>query len=126
MAYHTSKARFWQLVEEALRDLPQPFAELVEEVRIEVRAQPTRKQLRDLGLGEDELLLGLYHGRPRTLRSVEDSGRLPDVIYLFQEDIELASNDEEDLVKQVRKTVLHEIGHYFGMSEADLDQLGYG
>jgi predicted Zn-dependent protease with MMP-like domain len=71
-------------------------------------------------------LLGLYVGRPRTQRSVEDSGALPDVIYLFQRNIESICHSEEELIAQVRKTVLHEIGHHFGMSEEDLDALGYG
>ena len=48
------------------------------------------------------------------------------MIYIFQEDIELASDSEEELVKQVRVTVLHEIGHHFGLDEDDLDELGYG
>ena len=82
--------------------------------------------LRSLGLEGDELLLGLYHGRPRTERSVEDSAPLPDVIYIFQDDVELASDSETELIEQVRTTVLHELGHHFGMSEDDLDALGYG
>ncbi len=61
-----------------------------------------------------------------TERSVEDSGRMPDVIYVFQQDVEMASDSEEQLVQEVRTTVLHEIGHHFGMSEEDLDELGYG
>ncbi len=126
MAHHVGKAEFGRLVEQALADLPAPFAEFLEEVPVEIRARPSRSQLRSLGLEEDELLLGLYHGRPRTERSVEDSGRLPDVIYIFQEDIELASDSDAELIENVRTTVLHEIGHHFGMSEDDLDKLGYG
>ena len=75
---------------------------------------------------EDELLMGLYRGVDRTRRSVEDSGRLPDVIYIFQEDHELACDNRHQLVQEVRKTVLHEIGHHFGLSEDDLERLGYG
>jgi len=51
---------------------------------------------------------------------------MPDVIYIFQEDVELASDGEQDLVDQVRSTVLHEIGHHFGLDEDELDELGYG
>jgi predicted Zn-dependent protease with MMP-like domain len=51
---------------------------------------------------------------------------MPDVIYIFQEDVELAVDDEADLVEQVRITVLHELGHHFGMDEDDLEELGYG
>ena len=117
---------FEQLVERALAELPPRFAEFLEEVPIEIRPRPTKKQLKGVGLDEDHLLLGLYDGVPLTLRSVEQSGTRPPVIYVFQEDIELASSSEADLIRQVRTTVLHEIGHHFGMNEDDLDDLGYG
>jgi predicted Zn-dependent protease with MMP-like domain len=126
MAYHVSKARFAELVEKALAELPAPFDDALEEVPIEIRERPTRSQMRKLGLKSNDLLLGLYHGRPRTERSVEDSYRLPDMIYIFQEDVELSSDSEKELIEQVRKTVLHELGHHFGMDEEDLDELGYG
>ena len=126
MAYHVSKAEFARLVEKALAELPEPFAGYLEEISIEIRDRPTRKQLKNVGLKPDELLLGLYHGRPVTERSVLDSMTLPDVVYIFQEDVELVSDSEADLVREVRTTVLHEIGHHFGMSEEDLDKLGYG
>ena len=126
MPHHVSKARFAELVEKAAAGLPTQFANALIEVPIEIRDRPSTKMLRSLGLEDDELLLGLYHGRPRTERSIEDSGRLPDVIYIFQEDVELVSENETDLIEQVRTTVLHELGHHFGMSEEDLDELGYG
>lgn len=126
MAHRVSKQAFGQLVERALTDLPGQFADFLAEVPVEVRDRPTAEQLRKLGIDRDHLLLGLYHGRPRTQRSFEDAPRLPDVIYVFQEPIEQLSDSEDDLVEQVRKTVLHEIGHHFGMSEEDLDRLGYG
>src|SRR5947207_2390396 len=84
MPHHVSKARFAELVEQAAKSLPPQFASALTEVPIEIRDRPSRSMLRSLGLEDDELLLGLYHGRPRTERSVEDSGRLPDVIYIFQ------------------------------------------
>jgi predicted Zn-dependent protease with MMP-like domain len=126
MAYSVSKSEFEKLVELAVSDLPTQFAEFLEEVPIEVHTRPSRKLLREMGLEENELLMGLYRGVNRTRRSVEDSGRMPDVIYIFQEDHELVCDRREQLVEEVRKTVLHEIGHHFGMSEEDLEQLGYG
>lgn len=126
MAYHVSKARFGQLVEAALAELPEAFAQYLEEVPVEIRDRATPKQRRKVGVGQNGLLLGLYHGVPRPERGVEASGRLPDVIYIFQHDIELASSDEENLIEQVRTTVLHEIGHHFGLDEDELDELGYG
>lgn len=112
-------------MEQALEDLPEPFAAHLEEMPVEIRQRPTPKELKRAGVGRDDLLLGLYTGRPMTERSVEHSGAMPDVIYIFQEDVELCSGSEDELVRQVRVTVLHEIGHHFGMSEEDLDELGY-
>jgi predicted Zn-dependent protease with MMP-like domain len=126
MPYEVSKAEFARLVESALAELPDPFAGYMEEISIEIRDRPSRQQLRKLGLGENDLLLGLYQGRPRTERSVLDNLTMPDVIFIFQEDVEDASDSEKELIEQVRTTVLHEIGHHFGMSEQDLDELGYG
>jgi len=126
MAYHVNKARFGQLVEEAIESLPEPFAEYVECVSIEVRDRSTPTERSRLGMPGDRLLLGLYTGRPLTRRSVEESGSLPDVISLFQEDIENVSHSEAELVQQVRITLLHEIGHYFGLNERQLDELGFG
>lgn len=126
MAHRVSKAHFADLVEKAMSSLPPQFATFVQEVPVEIRDRPTRRELREVGLEKDHLLLGLYRGRPRTVRSVMDSGAIPDVIFLFQECIEASCNSEEELVEQVRTTVLHEIGHHFGMSEEDLEELGYG
>jgi predicted Zn-dependent protease with MMP-like domain len=126
MAYRVSKAEFMELVESAVADLPEEFARFLEEVPIEVHDVPTASQRARLKFDRGDLLLGLYVGRPRTQRSVEDSGAMPDVIYLFQKNIELICSSGAQLVQQVRKTVLHEIGHHFGMSEEDLEALGYG
>jgi predicted Zn-dependent protease with MMP-like domain len=126
MPYPVSKTEFENIVQRAISDLPQPFADFLEEVPIEIHTRPSAKLLRELGMEHDELLMGLYRGVDRTRRSVEDSGRLPDVIYIFQEDHELVCDRREQLVEEVQKTVLHEIGHHFGMSEQDLDELGYG
>lgn len=126
MAYHVSKAAFGQAVEAALAELPEQFAAYLEEISIEIRQRPSPRQEKSVGTTKDQLLLGLYVGRPRTERSVMDEMVYPDVIYLFQQNIEAVCDTEEELVAEVRKTVLHEIGHHFGMSEEDLDELGYG
>ena len=126
MAYHVSKARFGELVEQAIAELPEQFAAFLDEVPIEIRQRPSKEMLKKLGLREDELLLGLYTGQSLLDRSVTDMARMPNVIFIFQEDVELVSDSEADLVREIRTTVLHEIGHHFGMDEADLDELGYG
>jgi predicted Zn-dependent protease with MMP-like domain len=120
-----SKAHFYELVESALQELPDEFAKFLEEVPVEVLDRPSARQLEIARVSGDQLLLGLYHGRPRTKRNIEDSGAMPDVIYIFQEPIQAVCRNEAELVRQVRVTVLHEIGHHFGLSEDDLERLGY-
>lgn len=126
VAYHVSRTEFSRLVERALKDLPQPFAGALDEMTLEIRDRPTEQDLESVGLGPDELLLGLYVGTPLTERSNQDTGRLPDKILIFQEDCELVSENREQLMQEVRTTVLHELGHYFGLDENELDRLGFG
>jgi predicted Zn-dependent protease with MMP-like domain len=123
--HHVSRAEFEKYVGEAIGGLPEAFRAHMETCRLEVRKRPSKRELREVGLEEDELLLGLYVGQPLTERSVSDSGQFPDVIYIFQEDCELVSESAEQLVDEVRITVLHELGHHFGMDEDDLARLGY-
>ncbi len=126
MAWKVSKERFGRIVEEALADVPEPFFDALRGIRIEVRNRPSRKLLREVGVPPGETLLGLYQGRPETRRSVEDSGTLPDVILVFQEPLEELCDDEGELMEEVRRTVLHELGHHYGLDEEGLDELGYG
>jgi predicted Zn-dependent protease with MMP-like domain len=126
MTWHVSKVKFGELVEQALETIPEHFQQFLEEVPLEIRDRSTAAERKKAGVGPNALLLGLYRGVSRMDRSVEQSGRIPDVIYIFQEDIERASDSEAGLIEQVRITVLHEIGHHFGMTEDDLRELGYG
>ena len=128
------RERFEELVEEALEDLPREWAERMENVDVVVRSRPTRRTLREMGLEGRGTLLGLYHGIPQTRRSSEYGNVLPDFIEIYREPILDESDaicpengDFEATVRQVvRKTVLHEIGHHFGLSEADLRRLDFG
>jgi predicted Zn-dependent protease with MMP-like domain len=77
---------------------------------------------------DDELLLGLYSGA-NVMNRVETEGYgspVPNHILIFQEDCELATDTREQLIEEIRTTVLHELGHHFGMDEDDLDEIGYG
>ncbi|MGH7215368.1 MAG: metallopeptidase family protein [Tepidisphaeraceae bacterium] len=128
MPYHVSKKQFAELVEQALSGLPPQFAEFLEEVPVQIETRPPLALLRQMGLEDDELLFGVYQGASLMTRS-ETEGRgtpMPNHILIFQEDHELACDNRQQLIKEVRKTVLHEIGHHFGMDEDDLDELGYG
>lgn len=128
---------FEDLVEEALDDLPPEFAERLDNIDVVVRARPSRRTLREMGVEEGGTLLGLYQGIPHTERSSEYGNCLPDQIVIYREPVldeadalvgEDATQEEfEQAVRDVvRKTVLHEIGHHFGLTDADLDRLDYG
>jgi predicted Zn-dependent protease with MMP-like domain len=132
-AEREERQRFEELVEEALEDLPPEFAERLDNVDVVVRGRPSSKTLRDMGVPLGESLLGLYQGVPQTQRSVEYGNVLPDRIEVYREPILDEADalcpedgDFEATVRQVvRKTVLHEIGHHFGLSDEDLRRLDY-
>ena len=124
--------RFDVLLEEILTGLPEELHRLLEEIPLVVEDAPTPEDLRRLGVRRPEALCGLYTGIPLTRRSVEQSGTLPDVIRIFRGGILAAAADrrgrvtDRSLRHQIRLTVLHEIGHHFGLDEADLRRYGYG
>jgi predicted Zn-dependent protease with MMP-like domain len=105
--------KFEALVEQALIDLPEAFRERLANVAIIVEDSPPA------GMENQGLLLGLFHGIPRTEKSVFYSTP-PDHIYLYQRDIEAISGSEADVRRQIRATLLHEVGHYFGLNEDEL------
>ena len=117
---------FSALVVEALRDIPPPFADYLREVTVDIEPVPDRKTCRELGINDPEELLGLYHGTPLTERSVDQSLQLPDRITLYQRNIEAFCDTRDEIIAEVRLTVLHEVGHHFGLDEDELDELGYG
>ncbi|MER3456096.1 MAG: hypothetical protein C4303_02105 [candidate division GAL15 bacterium] len=120
-----SRRRFQLLVERALAEVPEVFRRALENVHVVVEDWPSPDQLASVGLPEDGLLFGLYEGTPLPQRGVE-LPLLPDRITLFQGALEAACTTEEELQQEIRRTVLHELGHYFGLDEERLEELGYG
>ena len=121
------RAAFRRLVSEALEDLPREFLDQMNNVEVVVEGSPTPEQDCLTGSEEDEeegLLLGLYEGTPLTDRSTQYAA-LPDRIILFQDNIEAVCETQEEIREEVRKTVLHEIAHHFGMGEKRLHELDY-
>ncbi len=116
-------AAFEQLVVEALDSLPEEFAAYLENVEIIVERRPTREHRRVLGLKPWQSVYGMYHGVPLTERT-GDLLALPDTIVIFQEPLERDFRTAEALRAQVRRTVLHEIAHVFGISDDRLRELG--
>ena len=134
------RQRFDALFEEVLEALPQRLHELIEQAPIIVEDYPDPKLLEEMGMDpETESLCGLHTGIPLTERSVSDGPDLPVMIHLFREGIideaggweRWQDEDgqwlggEEAIREEIRITVLHEIGHHFGLEEEDLEALGY-
>jgi predicted Zn-dependent protease with MMP-like domain len=113
---------FESIVVEALDTLPPEFSRYLENVEIQIEARPTREHRRAVGLKPWQTLYGLYQGVPLTVRS---SGAvvMPDLITLFQEPLERDFPGRDRLRAQVRRTLLHEIAHFFGISDARLREL---
>ena len=119
------RSNFRRLVSEALEDLPAEFMEKMNNVEVVVEGAPTPDQEALAGSGPEEgLLMGLYEGTPLTERTA-DFASLPDRITLFQDNIEALCGTDEEIREEVRKTVLHEIAHHFGMDDERLHELDY-
>jgi predicted Zn-dependent protease with MMP-like domain len=125
MPIHLSQEEFSELVERAIESIPPQFAQYMENLSVEVHPRPTRQLIGDLDIEDWENLLGLYHGLPLTAKSVEIPIDWPERIFIFQRNIESMCRTPEEVVEEVRTTILHEIGHHFGMDEDDLGELGY-
>lgn len=111
-----SRARFEELVADALDAIPHEFAAAMSNVVVLVE---------DSDPGNDHLL-GLYHGVALTDRTSYYAGVLPDRITIFREPILRICDTEEEVVRQVGITVVHEIGHHFGIDDERLHELGWG
>ncbi len=120
------RAHFRQLVREAVAELPRDLLERVHNVAIVIEWRPTARDRKAAGVGPGRTLLGLYHGIPLTKRGEYYNLVPPDKISIYQEPIEAFCRDDEEVREQVRKTVLHELGHYFGIDDDRLHELGMG
>ena len=118
------RRRFFSLVRRALAGLPPPYRDWLENIDVVVERRPSRRQLREAGLEADDLLFGLYEGVPLTERTSGYGLVLPDKITVFQEPLEAEFLDDEELIEEVRQTVLHELAHHFGMDDEHLERLG--
>lgn len=111
---------FEVLVSEALERIPEEFARQLDNVEVVVEAWPSQDDLQSVGAGAGVTLYGLYRGVAKTRRA-NYSGVLPDKIVIYAGPILADFGGNPDAVKaQVRETVLHEIGHHFGMSEQEI------
>ena len=116
---------FARLIRHAIDLLPEQFRGHMQNVGIDIEPLPDRETCREMELESPYHLFGLYRGVPLTERNVDYPPMLPDRIVIYQRSIESACATEADAVGQIRTTVLHEIGHFFGLDEDDLEDLGY-
>lgn len=121
MVYRVSREHFESLAEEALETLPERYGKYFENITIIVEDQPDSEETRRLK-SKRELILGVYSGVPYPDKKgfFNIPYPLPDKIILFQKNIEDLCSSEKDLIEQIQKTLIHEVGHYFGLSEREL------
>ncbi len=117
-----SRGEFEELVVTALAGVPEEFREKLENIEIVVEDWPAPEDRGNLPKGT--LLLGVYRGVPLTGRSAQYPPLFPDRIAIFQGSIERVCRSRQEMVQEVRRTVLHEIAHYFGISDERLREIG--
>ena len=117
------KEKFEKLVEEALVDLPKEFKKLIDNLVVIVEEEAPPEAYRQTGTHPFSRILGTYHGIPFKHRGPYYGNYPPDVISIYQKPIEEICSTEEEIKKQVLKTVRHEIWHYFGRTDKEIDEL---
>ena len=120
---------FDAIVDMAIDSIPEEFLDDIENLGFVVEQEPGPRHLERLDEGTvvgGRILLGLYSGIPLTDRGYwYGHGNMPDMITIFKGPHERMARSYEDLIESVRRTVVHEVGHYFGMDEEQLREMGY-
>jgi predicted Zn-dependent protease with MMP-like domain len=118
-----TRERFQLLVEEALRTIPRRFRDEIQNVAIVVEDEPSKELIAEMGFEPGESLYGLYQGTPLPERTWTEGNRLPDRVTIYQRPIEEDAEDTEDAIVIIGETVIHEFGHYFGLSEEEIEEI---
>ncbi len=118
-----ARAELEGMIWDALAAIPQTFRRRMDNVVVTLEDAPPGHVHRDLQLRPDQDLLGLYQGVPYTKRGADYGNVLPDKITLYQENLTRQARDREALRREVYRTVWHEVGHYFGLSDRELYRL---
>ena len=119
-----TKEDFEKLVRDALDGLPDEIESLMSNVDVVIEDLPTRKLAAEIDV-DREGLLGLYQGIPLTERGESYFGVLPDRIALYRTNLERMARSRQELTQIVKKTVMHEIAHHFGIDDERLEELGW-
>jgi predicted Zn-dependent protease with MMP-like domain len=118
-----TREAFTRLVEEALTEIPKRFRDEMKNVAVVVEDEPPAQVLEEMEVDPDDSLFGLYQGTPLPERGWAHGNALPDRISIYQGPIEDACEDHEDMIVCIAETVIHEFGHYFGLSEEEIEEI---
>jgi predicted Zn-dependent protease with MMP-like domain len=121
-----TRRQFEALVARALRQLPRRFRERIANIAVVVEDWADTETLEEMGIEPPDTLYGLYRGIDLTRRDSSYGNVLPDVITIYQGPIEEDGGDEEEMREIVRETVIHELGHYFGLDDATMHRIEEG
>ena len=113
-----TRKEFQRMVDFAVGSIPKRFRESMQNIAVVVEDEPSAELLAEMEIEEGDSLYGLFQGTPLTERRWSDGSRMPDKISIYQRPIEEDAEDTEDMLVIVVETVIHEFGHYFGLSEA--------
>ena len=118
-----TREAFERHVSDALATIPRRFRDAMRNIAIVVEDEPSRTLLREMEIQPPDTLFGLYQGVPLTERRWDYGNSLPDRIILFQGPHEREAESDDDLVASIAETLIHEIGHYFGLSEEEIAEI---
>ncbi len=121
-----SDEEFDQLITRAMDELPQEYLQNMQNVAIVMADRPDEHQATKSGLREHSVLLGLFEGVPRIVQTGNESGILPSKITLFKDALLLVTHDEVSLFEQIKRTLWHEIAHYYGLDHDHIHKLEQG
>jgi predicted Zn-dependent protease with MMP-like domain len=117
------RARFERLVAEAVSLIPRRFRQEMRNLALVVEDEPDAALLEEMDIEPPDSLYGLYQGTPLTERGGSFGNELPDVITIFQRPIEEDCEDEDEIRGVIGETLIHEVGHYFGLSEEEIEEI---
>jgi len=118
-----TREKFEQLVAEAITLIPRRFRREMKNIAIIVDDEPSDELLEEMEIEPPDSLYGLYQGTPLPERSATWGNTLPDCVTLFQKPIEEDCEDDDDIRMVIGETLIHEIGHYFGLSEEEIEEI---
>lgn len=111
---------FEALVEQAMSGLPEEWSDLLDNVAVMIEDEPDPEDLEAMGMDPEEELFGLYQGVPLSQRDTFYMGAMPDRVILYRGPILRACDNRREVIREIRDTLVHELGHHFGMEEEDM------